>query len=463
MKIRTKITFWISGTALLSTLVFSSIIFFKLMEQPFKFIDKELEHMTQALIDQMSTAGQRTGRYEFSLMPYNPDQYWIKVTDNSSRILYQSNLTKYTDIPPLGEKTIYMIERIIPRSRIWLSQDHEDDVLFRVLVTRTAINNFPITIRIAKPIERFEEDLLSLARFIIISLLVCTLAIVLLSYTLAGKILNPIRSIIDLSKIITEKSLEKRIPLNRNKDELYHLALSLNKMFDRLQYSFQRQKEFIGNASHELKSPMTLLMLAQEDLFTNENLPPAVSSELEKQLDITRRMSHLVKNLLDLSRLEQQETLARKQVDIGVLIHQVLDDYAELLTAKQIRVRTIVGKTLVLQGDPEKLLRLFINIVDNSIRYNLETNGTITLTGRKTGQGIRIEAANTGRQIPEDELELVFEQFYRVEKSRSVNHGGSGLGLAIARKIVDLHCGTIQICNGNNNDIITTVFLPLIS
>ena len=93
----------------------------------------------------------------------------------------------------------------------------------------------------------------------------------------------------------------------------------------------------------------------------------------------------------------------------------------------------------------EKLVRLLINLIDNSIRYNFEKNGVVIVKGKETDRGINLEISNTGRMIPEEELELVFEQFYRVEKSRSINHGGSGLGLAIAKKIVELHSGTIAV------------------
>jgi signal transduction histidine kinase len=353
-----------------------------------------------------------------------------------------------------------MVEKVIPRSQIWLGQDKEDDVLFRVLVTKGQLNQIPIEIRIAKPIEDLEEELIQLVRYISISLFICTLIIIFISYKLSGKILNPIVSITRMSKEISEKSLHQRIPLNRNKDELYDLSISLNKMFDRLQYSFQRQKEFIGNASHELKSPITLLMLAQEEMLMNEDLSSPASKGLMRQLDTTRRMSHLVRNLLDLSRLEQQSSSNREPVDMAALTNKVLNDYTDLFAAKNISLQNKMPKKIVFKGDQEKLVRLLINLIDNSIRYNFEKNGVVIVKGKETDRGINLEISNTGRMIPEEELELVFEQFYRVEKSRSINHGGSGLGLAIAKKIVELHSGTIAITNESDNFIKISVILP---
>lgn len=232
-------------------------------------------------------------------------------------------------------------------------------------------------------------------------------------------------------------------------------------MFDRLQYSFQRQKEFIGNASHELKSPITLLMLSQEEMLMNDNLPSPANEGLIKQLDTTRRMSHLVRNLLDLSRLEQQETLDKKLINITTLTHRVLNDYADLFAAKNISIENRMAKDLSFKGDPEKLFRLLINLIDNSIRYNFEKDGLVIIESRDTNESILLEISNTGRPIPDNDLDLIFEQFYRVEKSRSTTHGGSGLGLAIAKKIVELHDGIIGITNEPNDFIKVSIFLPL--
>ncbi len=461
MKIRKKITLWISGTALLSTIVFSSIIFWRLMEEPFKLIDQEIQHMAAALALQMTAVKTVSGPYDLSGMPYNPDTYWIMVKNNKGKILYQSQLANYIELPVIEDKPAYLIERKILRSQIWLNQDDHDDVLFRVMVIDEQINGLGVEIRIAKPIEGLEEELIELAVDIGISLFICVLFILLCSYILAGRILSPVSAIIRKSKEISEESLDGRIPLRGSRDELYDLSVSLNKMFDRLQNSFNLQKEFIGNASHELKSPITLLMLAQEEMLMNEKLPPAQSKSLIKQLETTRRMSHLVKNLLDLSRLEQQGILNQGTIDLTVLLARVLDDYADVLTAKQISVFNHLAGPHPIHGDQEKLFRLFVNLIDNAIRYNLDSGGQILIKAEKSKTKILLEISNTGQQIPENDLPQIFEQFYRVEKSRSISHGGSGLGLAIAKKIVGLHHGEISIANDPDDVVKISVLFPV--
>lgn len=461
MKIRHKITLWISVTTLLATLAFSSFIFFELLEEPIRLIDKELQYMADSLFEQARDDMPRPWIFNGHYLPYSPDRYWIKIFDQDQNILYASAITRYTDIPPSGDKTSYNIERTIPEDQIRLGQDAHNEVVFRVRVVETQIGGLPVMMRIAKPVEELEEELLEVLEEVFIGLAIAILCIIILSYTLAGKILQPVVSINRLVGEIREKSLDRRIPISSSRDELATLSVSINQMFDRLQYSFNRQKEFVGNASHELKSPITLLMLTQEELLMNDDLPEATRKDLERQLYTLRRMSRLIRNLLDLSRLEQQEPLAVESVDLVKMIEKTLEEYQEMLTSKCIIVKNDLKGDMSLMGDPEKLQRLLINLIDNAIRYNKKKDGQLIISGKKEKDFIHLEIANTGQGIPKEDIGKVFDQFYRVEKSRSTGNGGSGLGLTIAQKIVELHYGNISISSGEGGLTRVTVILPI--
>jgi len=431
------------------------------MEVPFSLIDQELEHMAALLVKARDFVGTEPNFINRSkVLPYNPDEYWIRVSDQTGKSLFESALTRYTDLSGPEGKKRYTVEKYIPRTKIWLRQDDDDVVTFRVRVIKASIAAHPVTVTIAKPIEDIEEEYIELLRGTVIGLLFCSLFIVVMSYKLAGKILQPVSSITHMAKRISESSLDKRIPVTSTKDEFHDLSRALNQMFDRLQFSFDTQKEFIGNASHELKSPITLLKIAQEELLMNYELSTSVRNNLTRQFHTTLRMSRLVRNLLDLSRLEQSGSVASASVNLKQIISQVLDEYSELLKDKGISVDCHLQDDLITLGDPEKLMRLFINIIDNSIRYNLTENGLIRIKGEKKRGKLLLELSNTGEHIPEEELSLIFDQFYRVEKSRAQVHGGTGLGLTIARKIVDLHDGTIAVSNKAENFIQVSIFLP---
>ena len=237
--------------------------------------------------------------------------------------------------------------------------------------------------------------------------------------------------------------MEQRIPIGKSRDELSVLAGSLNGMFDRLQHSFDRQKEFVGNAAHELKSPLTVLMLGLEEMLARENTESMQRGLLRHQ-QILQRLSKLVRNLLEISRLEQHASAKFETLNLNTLIFHVLDEFRDIIQMKNIKVETQL-ETFDFLGDSEKILRMLINLIDNAIKYNSDDNGYISITTQKTRGTVQLVIANRGQIIPPVALPKIFDQFFRVEQSRSAAYGGVGLGLTIVRHIIELHHGTVAV------------------
>jgi two-component system OmpR family sensor kinase len=446
MKIRHKITLWISGIALLAALALASFIFKELLEEPLRLIDNELTFMAESLFSQGANSSSEPWRIDDASLPHPSGQYWIKVVDPENEMVYASSLTQFTEIPERrGGHSRYNAEQVIPRAAIDLGQDDGDEVAFRVRVFARQVNGRVLTMHIAKPVEELEEEMIHVLLQALLGLLICMTLIVFVSYFLAGRILQPVVVMTRLARKISEDSLDQRIPLNKNNDELTALGQALNLMLDGLQYSFTRQRAFISNASHELKSPLTRLLLTQDELVQNQTLSPEIRVDLDRQLTTMRWMKKLIQNLLNLSHLEQQDILVLETVNLSVLFAGVLENYQEMLAATAIAVRIDLEEDMVLQGDRLKLQRLFINLVDNAIRYNDPEQGKLNITGKKSDGACIIEVDNAGLTIPLTDQELIFEQFYRVEKSRAAGHGGVGLGLTLCQKIVELHGGQIQV------------------
>lgn len=141
-------------------------------------------------------------------------------------------------------------------------------------------------------------------------------------------------------------------------------------MFDRLEYSFLQQKEFIANASHELKTPITLLRLSMEETLQDEHLPVALQEKLLAQENALSRISQLVKNLLDLSRLELSELLEKETFSLDDLITSVVEEFQLLMQEEHLNFVSQLGGALYLHADREKIRRMLINLLDNAIRYN---------------------------------------------------------------------------------------------
>ncbi len=451
MKIRTKFTLGISLVALVMTVIFSTIVYTQLVRESYKFVDKELNVMAEAIFGDLDFRSTGQERQLAQHSSYLIERYWLKIVDNSGKVVFVSPLAEKFDIPSRHDKSKYLFTAKVPLSALWIDPDdrHElkeitdDTVKFRVRVLTKRRAEETYTIFVAKPLLFLDLELYELITRLAVSLATTGFLIFLISYFLAGGLLRPLTTINQDIKEIRDNSLDRRIILGRSRDELYTLSESLNQMFDRLHNSFQHQKEFIGNAAHELKSPLTVLMLGHEEMLA-ANPPEPLRQEMEKQLHTMHRLSKLVRNLLEISRLEQNETCAHEPINLYQMTSQVLDDFREILQARDITVTCEMAESS-LRGDPEKLLRLLINLIDNAIKYNVGKNGEIRISFRKTRDQLHLTIANTGPEIPAADLPRILDQFYRVEKSRSQLFGGVGLGLTIVRRIIDLHGGSIAI------------------
>jgi signal transduction histidine kinase len=451
MKIRTKFIVGISLTALATAILFSVVISSVLLREYYRLVDRELYEKAENIFRNIELFKFAGATHASDHLDFSLDRYWLQILDPQGRILFASTLSKRFDIPLPKGRDSFFIKQNLADTEVLLDPEDSgerneirgDTVRFRVRVLTKDHPEGRYTIVIAKPLLVLAVELRELVMGVGIGIVAALLLIFLLSYLLATRLLRPLSTINHNIKEIRDNSLSRRIPLGASRDELYILSGSLNLMFDRLQYSFARQKEFISNAAHELKSPLTILMLGHEEMLA-AGPPEQIYRELEKQLNTMRRLSRLIRNLLDISRLEQEEICLREPVKLQKLIDQALENYKELLNARNIKVQTdLTGITLL--ADPEKILRLVINLIDNAIKYNYAEEGVIRVTTERAQDQVVMVIANTSQDIPAEDLPRIFDQFYRVEKSRSQAFGGSGLGLTIAQKIVELHDGVIEV------------------
>lgn len=464
MKIRNKITLWITGAGLLAGLLFSLVITYELIEQPYDLLDGELDSQASTLLTGLNPYNGRLDTQSNKAMLDSIGKlYWFKVFNMEQKLIYASSMTNFADLPLKEQKGGYNIHATIPREAAGLEQDDNNEVTFRIRVFTIPHAGHEYLVQIARPMEKLQEEVNDLILSLTIGLTCFALALIVMGYFVAGKILQPIADINALAREISEKTLDKRIPLGRNQDELYTLSSSLNQMFDRLQFSFQRQKEFIADASHELKTPIAMQRLFLGEALQRDDLPSDFAVRLSRQSEILLRMDRLVKNLLDLSALELKETFTSTQVDLARLISTILSEFDEIIQASDIRLDIEMEKSVFLSGDEENLRRMIINLIDNAIKYSDKEKGRIRISLKRNNQDAKIVVSNTGPGIPEAEQNRIFDQFYRIEKSRASTSGGSGLGLTIVQRIVELHHGRIEIESECGNWTNISIILPLMA
>ena len=459
MKIRHRITLWITFAGLMSSLALVLTVFFLMREEPYELLDQELAANAHALGNTLSVLPDGTVTLGGSADALN-SPYWIRLIDAQGRPVYASPMTGLVDLPLRQTEQAYTVDTSIPMP--WLLPNQEEDELasFRVRVFTLSFADRTYRLQIGRPLENLQEKLRELLITMGSGLAVSALVLILAGYYVAGRILRPIQDINATAHEINAKTLDKRIPLGDTHDELHELSAALNSMFDRLQFSFLRQKEFIANATHELKTPITLLRLSLEEALQQDDLPDSLQQRLDAQSKTLLRMNRLVKNLLDLSALELTETCQAEHFSFNELAREVMEDFQPLMQERDIHCLVQLDDPLNLVADQEKIKRMLINLVDNAIKYN-RPGGEIRLRAERRDGTCIITLFNTGPGVPAEDRERVFEQFYRVEKSRATALGGSGLGLTIVRRIVELHGGTVTLQSKPGEWTQFDVVLPL--
>jgi len=242
---------------------------------------------------------------------------------------------------------------------------------------------------------------------------------------------------------------------------LGRLAATLNEMIGRLDKAFQRQKQFTSDASHELRTPLAVIE-AESTLALQKERPP---SDYRQSLEIVsreaRQMSYLINQLLTLARADAGKAQWNfTEVDLGKLITDLSIDVEVLCQEKGLSFQLGQAQDLVVKGDEARLRELFMNLLDNAIRYT-PSPGTVSLSLRREGQMVVVAITDTGVGIPAEDIPFIFERFYRGDKSRSRAEGGSGLGLAICRHIAEAHGGKIEVESQVGAGSTFSVWLPL--
>ena len=271
------------------------------------------------------------------------------------------------------------------------------------------------------------------------------------TFFVSGRALKPLKEFSEtVEKVQAQNLADYTIEENRIA-ELDRLRTSYNKMLLRLSESFETQRQFTGNAAHELRTPLALIQ-AQLDLYHTTEHPDSTTvagETIQMVTEQNERLSKLVRTLLDMSELQ---TVSRNdRIELHSLIEEVLTDLEPLAQEKKVELiqrsqgaGAKADEELFLTGSDILIYRMLYNLVENAIKYNRE-DGTVTVSAIRKKNEVILKVSDTGNGIDEAFREQIFEPFFRVDKSRSRELGGVGLGLAMVREVVRVHDGTIEV------------------
>jgi signal transduction histidine kinase len=264
-------------------------------------------------------------------------------------------------------------------------------------------------------------------------------ALVLVRFVARG-LTTPLREMAEASQAMAKGDYSRRVS-ETSRDEIGQLARSFNRMAAELAETDRVRRDLVANVSHELRTPLTALQATLENII--DGVAAADPETLLTMLSQVERLGRLVVQLLDLSRLEAGTVpLDRQDFAVGpVLEHAVRE---QKLHAPGVEIEMTVEEVgLEADGDPERVHQVVANLLENAVRHS-PAGGAVEVRARRTATGVTIEVIDEGPGIPDQEVNRVFERFYRADSARATSDGGAGLGLAIARWIVDLHGGEIH-------------------
>jgi signal transduction histidine kinase len=264
-------------------------------------------------------------------------------------------------------------------------------------------------------------------------------------WCLMRKALAPVVTLTEAAKRITESNLNTELPRSRNGDELDQLTAVLNDVTGRLHQSFKRIREFTLHASHELKTPLTILCGETEIELNDGSLSAAERERSANQLEELRRLARIVDGLTLLAKADSGLIpLTSALLNLDELVKDSYADTQVLAQAAGLTVELSECEEATVRGDPHRLRQLLLNLVDNAVKYN-QNGGSVMMSLRARNGIAELTIGNTGPGIEPASVPHVFERFYRGDPAHSHAVDGCGLGLSIAQWIVTAHGGTIQI------------------
>ena len=462
--LRFKLTLWyvlILGILLIS---FSTFLYFTLSNSLYRDVDNKLRSLAELVSSESSSPLSKFsfGNIDQALetsMNLKPIGKFIQVLDESGNIGRKSENLKNVQLP-IGLNAL----KNASKGLITFETNRSiANTPLRILTFPVVENNHVTKIvQIASSLEEVEDALNTLFIILIITVPLALMVASLGGQFLAHKALKPVDDITQTARMITSQNLNQRIIPPKVKDEISRLIETFNGMISRLDQSFRQIKQFSSDASHELKTPLTILKGEVEVMLRKERTQQEYQQTLKSNLEEINRMSQIVEDLLLLSRADTgQIELNKGDINLAEILSQVVAQMDMLARSKGLDLSASNNhRDIHIFGDALRIREMLINLIENGIKYT-EEGGSVHISlqkefppagryrsdrsEREKERFVKIIVSDTGIGISREDQEKIFNRFFRVDKARSREQGGSGLGLSICKWIVEAHQGEIEV------------------
>lgn len=448
--IKTRLFIWLITSFTVIMAVLGLFLFNRLDNTVLEMVDHLLSDKAEIL---KSLVHVEEGEVEFEISEVTGGDYsiiksghYFELIDDRGNILVKSK--------SLGDSTLTEV-----KGRGSYATTGPAGEPIRLLIEGFSVNNEKFLIYIAEGITAELNLLRSFKLFLFTVLPLTILVSGVGSIAIAWFSLRPLASFSSQVGTITEKRLHERVDAKGVDAELKALASSFNETMDRLEKAFQAQRDFLSDASHELRTPTSVIKSTVDVTLRRERPVEEYREALETIKTATERMGGLIDRLLRLSRLDAEQLKFKKEnVNLKDVLEITLKTISPLAQEREIRVNAEKIENIFIAGDKDQLVELFLSILDNSIKYN-KLNGSVTVSMARSGEWAITRVTDTGIGIASEALDKVFDRFYRADLSRG-EIAGTGLGLPIAKEIAESHGGRIEVESGVGKGTTFTVYLP---
>ena len=475
MNIRLRLTLWYTAIFLLILVIFSLTVYVGLTRNLMNTIDNHLQH----------EVGEILGNLEFDDSEDDPDEDEGEY-GNYQNVAAGSSSIELSYLPEDG-----VFWRVLDATGQPIIDDGSlDGAVFAADITNLTQSQLETTsladgtpvrlysvpfeienliegvVQVAESYEHVQEVQNQLILVLIVGIPLTLLASSAGGWFLAASALDPIDRITRTAQQISASDLHQRINLDLPKDEVGRLADTFDQMLARLEDAFDQQKRFVADASHEMKTPLTVLKGDVEVALNRPRSPEYYRDTLQNVNSSTDRLIALVQELLLLARTDSPGNLLKLETfNLSQLIENEISRLIPKANDKNIELKTDIPDVLIIEADRAKLQRLFMNLIDNAIKYS-NPGDSVQVKINSNADEVRVAVSDTGPGIAPEHLPHLFERFYRVDSARSRletngTSSGSGLGLSIVEWLAAAHDGHVQVESKQGRGTTFFVWLPL--
>ena len=444
--IRVRLTAWYLAVIFVSLILYSIGMYFGLRKAIEDTVDHQLQARSDNIAQFLKTNAIQQAANAPQLLPkasgLGPGDELYQVTDASGAMIFQSSAMRDLDVPLDKTRLRHHYRHYRDDGDFTTYYHRQGDV--RVLASKVQVGSNEYSVQVATVVSPLYDvlDTFRVWAWTGLPLIVCLAGFA--GYWLSGRAMKPVHNLVLSTRAISERSLSKRIQVSEAQDELRELGDTINAMLGRLESAFTRITRFTSDASHELRTPITVIRTTSEVILEKDRSTEQYKEMVGQILRESESTSALIEQLLTLARADADtEQLSLEKTDLRSLVEELEPGFRTLAESHNIHWSAeIPNEPVVVLGDRSHLRRLLLILIDNACRYT-DKGGSVRLRLAAQEDEALFEVTDTGIGIPVEELTQIFDRFYRASNARFFDPDGTGLGLSIAHWITTAHGGTL--------------------